>query len=100
MESRAKIFACVGPESSGKTTLCNQLAHHFGGAVVPEFSREYLNNRQDKYEPYDLLTIAKKQLELENRIISENDQPVFCDTDILVVMVWHQFKYRKRNKEN
>ncbi len=99
MESRSEVFACIGPESTGKTTLCNQLADHFGGVVVPEFSREYLNARQGKYEAHDLVAIAKKQLELENRIISENNQSVFCDTDILVVMVWHQFKYRKRNKE-
>ena len=99
MESRPHIFACVGPESTGKTTLCNQLATHFNGISVPEFAREFLTAKGGNYVESDLITIAKKQLELENKIVSQATASVFCDTDILVVMVWHQFKYRKRNKE-
>jgi nicotinamide riboside kinase len=98
MESRPQVFACVGPESTGKTTLCDQLANHFNGLIVPEFAREYLDKKNGIYEESDLLTIAKNQLELENRIISKATGPVFCDTDILVIMVWYQFKYRKRDK--
>ena len=99
MESGPQIFACVGPESTGKTTLCNQLATHFKGAVVPEFAREYLKSKNGIYEASNLLTIAKNQLELENRVISKKPGLIFSDTDILVVMVWYQFKYQKRNKQ-
>jgi len=98
MENRPQIFACVGPESTGKTTLCNQLGTHYKGVVVPEFAREYLNAKDGEYEESDLLTIAKKQQELEERVISKGSDIIFCDTDLLVVMVWYQFKYRKRNK--
>lgn len=99
MEEGKAVFACVGPESSGKTTLSNQLVTHFSGVVVPEFAREFLDAKGGMYEEADLITIAENQLELENRIISKNTGPIFCDTDVLVVMVWYQFKYRKRNKE-
>ena len=99
MESRPKIFACVGPESTGKTTLCNQLTAHFEGVIIPEFAREFLMAKGGTYEKSDLITIAEKQLELEKKIISQSAGPVFCDTDILVVRVWHQFKYGKQNKE-
>ena len=97
MEEGKEIFACVGPESTGKTTLCKQLASHFNGTIVPEFAREYLTAKGGEYEENDLLTIAQSQLQLENRIISEAHIPIFCDTDILVVLVWQQFKYGKRN---
>ena len=98
MEEGKEIFACVGPESSGKTTLCNQLATHFNGTIVPEFAREYLEAKNGIYEEEDLFTIAENQLELERRIISKSDGFVFCDTDIITIMVWLQVKYRKRNK--
>ncbi|MCF8460220.1 MAG: ATP-binding protein [Flavobacteriales bacterium] len=99
MEEGKEIFACVGPESTGKTMLCEELASHFNGVVVPEFSREYLTEKDGHYEECDLLIIAQKQLELENRIIAKANGSIFCDTDILVILIWHQFKYGKRNKE-
>ncbi len=99
MEEGKKIFACVGPESTGKTTIAQQLAMHFNGTVVPEFAREYLDRKGGNYEQSDLLTIAENQLALERRIISKNDGPIFCDSDILTIIIWHQFKYGNRNKE-
>jgi len=99
MEEGKEIFAIVGPESTGKTTLCNQLSTHFNGVVVPEFSREYLTAKNGHYQESDLLIIAQKQLELENGTIASANNLIFCDTDILVVLVWHHFKYGKRNKE-
>ena len=33
-----------GPESTGKTTLSQQLARHYHSVWVPEYAREYLQN--------------------------------------------------------
>lgn len=99
MEEGKKIIACVGPESSGKTTLTNQLAEHFGGTVVLEFARDYLSKLGRPYEQDDLLTIAEYQLKLERSIIDKSNGYIFCDTDVLTVLIWHQLKYRKRNRE-
>lgn len=99
MESRPQIFACVGPESTGKTTLCNQLALRFEGTVVPEFARQYLTSKGGNYLQKELITIAESQLELEQRLISKNEGPIFCDTDLLVVKVWHEFKYGESSDE-
>jgi nicotinamide riboside kinase len=99
MESRPQIFACVGPESTGKTTLSEQLVSRLGGEFVPEFAREYLEARNGKYSESDLPTIAKGQLELEVKAISNGLPLVFCDTDIVVVKVWQEFKYGKTNGE-
>ncbi|MEJ2112189.1 MAG: ATP-binding protein [Flavobacteriaceae bacterium] len=61
-----------GPESTGKTTLSRQLARHYNSVWVPEFARQYLqdkwNNLRKTCEPEDLLPIAKGQMKLENRL--------------------------------
>ena len=99
MESRPQIFACVGPESTGKTTLSKQLATQLEGVYVPEFAREFLEARNGKYSESDLPTIAKGQFELEQEAISNGADLIFCDTDIVVVKVWQEFKYGKPNQE-
>jgi nicotinamide riboside kinase len=56
----------TGPESSGKTTLCNALSKHFNLPFSKEYAREYLNTLKRDYNPDDLLKIAKGQLQTEN----------------------------------
>ena len=54
-----------GPESTGKTTLARLLAEHYQTVWVPEFARDYLqekfNRTQIICEYSDLLPIAKTQ---------------------------------------
>jgi nicotinamide riboside kinase len=35
-----KKIVVIGPESTGKSTLCEELAHHFETSWCPEFARE------------------------------------------------------------
>ena len=37
-----------GPESTGKTTLAQQLAEHYQTEWVPEYAREYLQDKWDR----------------------------------------------------
>ena len=37
-----KKIVILGPESTGKSTLCEQLAQHYETMWCPEFAREYL----------------------------------------------------------
>ena len=66
-----------GPESTGKTTLSRQLARHYNSIWVPEYAREYLqnkwNNERKTCESLDLLPIAYGQMKLENELASKTD---------------------------
>ena len=53
--------AIVGPESSGKTTLCEALAAHYAAPWVEEYAREHLTQRNGVYVEQDLCTIASLQ---------------------------------------
>lgn len=86
----------IGPESTGKSTLCEQLALQYKTAWVPEFARQFLLELKRPYDYDDLLVIAKGQLELEDRITASLNKPfVFIDTDMYVMKVWCEFVFGK-----
>lgn len=87
-------FVVIGPESTGKTTLCQQLANHFKSSWIPEYARTYLENLDRKYTFNDVLHIAKKQIELEQNFLGQSDF-LFIDTDLIITKVWllHVFKH-------
>ena len=89
----------IGPESTGKTTLCQQLATHFNGSMCPEFARQYLVTQGSNYTYDDLLTIAKGQIALEDEAIQKaknaHSKYLFIDTDMYVMKVWCEFVFQK-----
>ena len=56
----------LGPESTGKSTLCAALAAHYQTIWTPEYARTYLSEHGTKYTYDDLLTIAKGQIQNED----------------------------------
>jgi len=64
-----KKVVVLGPESTGKSTLCSQLAAHFKTSWVKEYAREYLLTNGTEYSFDHLLDIAKGQLKLEEEAI-------------------------------
>lgn len=85
-----KRIAITGPESSGKTTLANALARHFGVKPVPEYAREFLAANGLGYTQEDLDTIA--QGHEENIYLSQNSINII-DTDFIVLKIWSEYKY-------
>ncbi len=86
-----------GPESTGKTTLAAQLADHYKTEWVPEYAREYLQDKWDREqktcEPKDLVPIAYGQMELENRLAKTAHKVLVCDTDLLETKVYSEAYY-------
>lgn len=86
-------IAVTGPESTGKTTLSNALAHHFEAPWHEEYAREYLQQLQGAYNYEDLSVIALAQNEQRKR--ASREQLVIHDTENLVLKVWAAFKFKK-----
>ena len=87
-----------GPESTGKTTLSMQLARYYNSVWVPEYAREYLqdkwNNERKTCEQKDLLPIAIGQMKLENELSQKTDSVLICDTDLLETKVYSEAYYQ------
>ena len=102
-----KKVVVIGPESTGKSTLCQRLAEHYNTLWVPEYAREYLEKNGTEYSYRDLLTIAKGQIGLEEKAIQKlrgnthhpplatNYSLLFIDTDMYVMKVWAEFVFNK-----
>jgi NadR type nicotinamide-nucleotide adenylyltransferase len=92
-----KKIVVTGPESTGKSSLCEALAAHFHTGWVPEYAREYLLTHGREYQPEDLSRIARGQLELEDRHAREagsaGQELLFLDTDLYVIKVWSEFVF-------
>jgi NadR type nicotinamide-nucleotide adenylyltransferase len=104
-------FVVIGPESTGKSTLCSQLAECYKTLWVPEYAREYLEKNGTNYSYDDLLAIAKGQINLEesiryqvsgisdeqsaNSIEHRTSKILFIDTDMYVMKVWCEFVFNK-----
>lgn len=100
-----KKIVLLGPESTGKSSLCAQLADYYQTAWVKEYAREFLMTRGTGYAYQDLLDIAKGQLVLEDKGIAEvmnhpgnpgdvREKPfLFIDTNMYVLKVWSEFVF-------
>lgn len=96
-----KHIVITGPESSGKTTLAEAFSLAKRGVLVPEFAREYLADKSS-YVQNDLLEIAKGQQKLIDKATEKNQlsapnkeesKMVICDTDLLTIKIWSEYKY-------
>lgn len=97
----------LGPESTGKSTLCEQLAQHYETRWCPEYARAWLIQNGTNYTFENLLTIAAGQLNLEDEYTQKLEReslpllesggkiPLFIDTDMYVMKVWCEYVFGK-----
>lgn len=88
-------IAITGPESTGKTSLAQNLAKEFKTLCTSEFARNYLDEINRPYEFEDIEIIAKNQRKLEDDLLPKANKILFCDTDMLVTKIWSEFVYGK-----
>lgn len=91
----ARRVSIVGVESSGTTTLAQDLARHFRTVWVPEYGRAYWEGRQyspgqEKWDSEEFLRIARAQAQCEEDLARRANRLVICDTDPLATHVWHR----------
>ncbi len=92
-DAEAKRVVVFGPESTGKTTLCQQLAEHFGTVWVPEYIRGYLDRKGAPCEPADIPLIARGQMATEDELARQAKGVLFCDTDLTMTVVYARLYY-------
>jgi nicotinamide riboside kinase len=92
----------VGAESTGKTTLAQDLAAALGARWVPEYGREYTYEKLAReggprgrmedlvWTTADFVAIARAQNELEATASESGGAALVCDTDTLATSIWHE----------
>ena len=95
-----KKIVVIGPECTGKSTLCEQLAAHYNTIWAKEYAREYLLKNGTDYSFENLLDIAKGQINLEETALKHSEfniqhSSLFIDTDMYVMKVWCEFVFEK-----
>ena len=94
-----KKIVLIGPESTGKSVLCEKLARHYHSVWCPEYAREYLLVLDHKYTYDDLLVIAKNQVQsakaYTDDAAAKKLSAVFFDTDMYVMKVWSKVVFGK-----
>jgi len=88
-----KKVVITGPESSGKSTLSKHLSESLFTPHVREYAREYIASLDRAYNKDDLTQIAKGQMDLEEDIICQTPSYLICDTDLLTIKIWSEYKY-------
>jgi NadR type nicotinamide-nucleotide adenylyltransferase len=83
-----KRIAVFGAESTGKTTLAQRLAAHFGEPASPEFVRGFWDAHNGRIVAADLDAIARGQLAGEDAAATRARRAVFCDTELLTNVLW------------
>lgn len=89
--------AIVGVESTGKSTLAEDLAKYYQTEWVEEFARSYLESLGRYYSYDDVLYIAQNQ----DRMIKEKIKAfahkplIFIDTELLVTKIWEEYVFGK-----
>ena len=95
-----KKIVILGPESTGKSSLCEQLATHYNTIWVKEYAREYLHQHGINYQYEQLYEIAQGQLLAEDHAAQKMHQQkqashLFIDTDMYVMKVWSEIVFNK-----
>ena len=95
--NKLKKIVILGPESTGKSTLCDALSKHYQTIWCEEYAREYLSKNGTAYTYENLLTIAEGQIANEElatqKATIENKSHLIIDTDMYVMKVWCEYVF-------
>jgi NadR type nicotinamide-nucleotide adenylyltransferase len=91
------VVVVTGSECTGKTTLARDLARHFGTLWVPEFARDYFEEKTATtglpLDASDVEPIARGQIAAEDRGIAAARRIVILDTDLVSTTVYARHYY-------
>lgn len=85
-----KVLVLCGPESSGKSWLSGEIQAHFGGVVVSEYVRHFIDQHCRDTCYADITPIARGQLAWEDQAREMAPPLLILDTHLLSNMLWSQ----------
>jgi NadR type nicotinamide-nucleotide adenylyltransferase len=101
-----KRVVLVGAESTGKTTLAQQLADHFQTVWVPEYGREHWERKvsgltgseaSPSWSAEEFIHIAQEQQRREDLSARQCNRILFCDTNASATGTWYERYFHTRN---
>lgn len=96
--SYVQRVAILGAESTGKTTMAQQLAATWHTAWVPEYGRAYCEGRDPRQLTVaDFEAIARGQVDAEEAAARQADRVLICDTDIRTTATWSELVLGSRS---
>ncbi len=81
----------TGTESTGKTTLAEQLGEHFRTLIVPDISRQYIASLHRPYNREDVIKIAEQIIAEEERISRTVTRVLLSDNDLINIKIWLRY---------
>jgi len=92
-----RLICLLGAECTGKTTLAQALAQHFGGLWVAEHLRRFCQQEGRTPQAHEQCRIGLAQLRAQRQALAAARQHgvrlVFCDTSALVTAVYSDFYF-------
>ena len=97
----------IGAESTGKSTLAQQLAEQFDTVWVPEYGREHwerklagrtLSDPPPSWSHDEFVEIAEEQQRRENLAARTANRVLICDTNAFATGTWHERYYHARDE--
>lgn len=94
-------FIFVGPESTGKTTLCNYLSKKYSSPIVSEMCRTFAEEKINIINPKinaneinfnfnleDFIAMAHSQNKEEYKLTQKANNILICDNDSFALSIW------------
>lgn len=83
-----KVLVLTGPESTGKSWLSQQIQARFGGQIVGEYVRHFIEQTQRDTCYADIEPIARGQLAWEDQARAQQPELLILDTHLLSNILW------------